>query len=73
MVVKTPHLDTNLSVLGLRSSLAGPVQELLPEQNRLLILRNTAEQSPAGTTLPPPEDRPESNLINLELWLKFRL
>lgn len=53
---------TNLSILALRSglvsarSLAGPVQELLPEQNRLFALRNTAEQGPARTTLPLPGD-----------------
>lgn len=69
-VVKTSHPDTNLSRLLLWSSLAGPVQELLSEQNRLLILRNTSEQSPAWTPLPPPEDRSKSNLRKLELKIQ---
>lgn len=77
--VKTFHPDANLSVLVLWSSLvsacspAGPIQELLPEQNRLVILRNTAEQGPVWTTLPPPGDTSKSDLVKLEVCLKLRL
>lgn len=38
------------------STPAPPVQELLSEQSRLVVLWNAAEQSPAGTPLSPPED-----------------
>lgn len=38
------------------SSPARPVQELLSEQCRLVVLSDAAEQRPAGTPLPPPED-----------------
>lgn len=59
---------------------AAPVQELLFEQNRLLVLRNTPEQRPAGTTLPPPEDTIETRYrpaalqkTNMEKTLKYFL
>lgn len=55
---------TNLSVLVLWSSPAGPVQELLPEQNRLFILRKAAQQGPARTTLPPPGDASKSDGVH---------
>lgn len=66
--VKTFHPDTNPSVLVLRSGPAGPVLELLPEQNRLLVLRNAAEQGPGWTALPPPGDTSKSDLVKLELF-----
>lgn len=53
---------TNPSILVLCSP-AGPVQELLPEQNRLFILRNAAQQGPARTTLPPPGDASKSDRV----------
>jgi len=34
-----------------------PVQELLPEQSRLVELRDATEQRPAGTPLSLPKDR----------------
>ena len=36
---------------------ARPVLKLLSEQNRLVVLREDAEQRPAGTSLSPPENR----------------
>lgn len=38
------------------SSPARPVQKLLSEQSRLVVLRDAAEQRPAGTSLSPPGD-----------------
>lgn len=35
---------------------ARPVQKLLSEQSRLVVLRDAAEQRPAGTSLSPPGD-----------------
>lgn len=60
-VMETLISEMNLSVrpwtpILYASCPAAPVQELLFEQNRLFVLRNTPEQRPAGTTLPPPED-----------------
>lgn len=40
----------------------GPVQELLPEQRRLVVLRQPAEQSPAGTPLTLPVGHTQTNL-----------
>lgn len=52
------------------SSPARPVQKLFSEQSRLVVLRDTAEQRPAGTSLSPPGDIITSNYKDLKLTYK---
>ena len=59
--IRIPNSETNLCLLIHGSSFltasspAHPVQELLSEQRRLVVLGDAAEQRPAGPSLSPPE------------------